>query len=133
MVEGKVKVKDLPEIWNAKMDEYLGIVPPDDAKGVLQDVHWSIGSIGYFPTYCLGNLYSAQFYAAANKEMPGLEADFAGGDFSRLLGWLREKIHIHGSRYRSAELCRRVTGEPLSHQPLIHYLREKYREIYGIG
>jgi len=133
LIRGDLQVADIPGEWNKRFKDYFGLEVDRDSNGCLQDVHWSIGCFGYFPTYCLGNLYSAQFYAKANEELPGLESDFAHGDFCRLLKWLRENIHIHGSRYRSAELCRRVTGKPLSHQPLIDYLRSKYREIYGIG
>lgn len=132
MLRGELEVVDIPGEWNRRFKEYFGIEVDKDSNGCLQDVHWSQGFIGYFPTYCLGNLYAAQFYAKANEEMPGLESDFARGDFSRLLSWLREKIHIHGSRYRAVDLCQRVTGKPLSHQPLIDYLTAKYKDIYGI-
>jgi carboxypeptidase Taq len=132
ILRGDLKVADIPGEWNKRFKEYFGLEVDKDSNGCLQDVHWSMGSLGYFPTYCLGNLYAAQFYAKANEEMPGLESDFARGDFSRLLGWLRKNIHVHGSRYRAADLCRRVTGEPLSHRPLIAYMTEKYEDIYGI-
>jgi len=132
MLRGELKVVDIPGEWNKKFKESFGIDVDKDSNGCLQDVHWSIGYIGYFPTYCLGNLYAAQFYAKANEEMPGLESDFARGDFSRLLNWLRENIHIHGARYRAAELCRRVTGKSLSHRPLIDYMTAKYEDIYGM-
>ena len=132
MLRGELKVSDIPGEWNRRFKEYFGIEVDKDSNGCLQDVHWSLGCIGYFPTYCLGNLYAAQFYAKANEEMPGLEADFGRGDFSRLLSWLRTNIHRQGGRYRAADLCRKVTGKPLSHEPLIDYLKAKYREIYGI-
>jgi carboxypeptidase Taq len=132
MLRGELEVDDIPGEWNRRFKEYFGLEVDKDANGCLQDVHWATGCIGYFPTYCLGNLYAAQFYAKANEEMPGLESDFAQGDFSRLLGWLRQNIHIHGSRYRSADLCRKVTGKTLSHKPLMRYLTAKYEDIYGI-
>ncbi len=132
MLRGELKVADIPGEWNKRFREYFGIEVDKDSNGCLQDVHWSLGCIGYFPTYCLGNLYAAQFYAKANEEVPGLESDFARGDFSRLLNWLRRNIHVHGSRYRAADLCQKVTGKPLSHQPLIDYMTAKYKDIYGI-
>lgn len=132
MMRGNLKVADIPGEWNKRFKDYFGIEVDKDSNGCLQDVHWSIGCIGYFPTYCLGNLYAAQFYAKINEELPTLESDFARGDFSGLLKWLRENIHIHGSRYRSSDLCRKVTGRALSHQPLIDYLTAKYKDIYGI-
>ena len=132
MLRGDLEVNDIPGVWNEKFRRYLGIEVDKDSNGCLQDVHWSIGCIGYFPTYCLGNLYAAQFFARANEDLPNLESDFTRGDFSRLLKWLRENIHQHGSRYRSTDLCQKVTGKPLSHKPLVDYLRAKYKDIYGI-
>ena len=117
---------DLPSAWNEKYQHYLGITPPSDADGVLQDVHWSAGLIGYFPTYALGNLYAAQFFRQANEDLGDLSASFRRGEFSSLLGWLREKIHRHGRRYSPAELVERVTGAPLQHEPLITQLSQKY-------
>ncbi|MBD3401671.1 carboxypeptidase M32, partial [candidate division GN15 bacterium] len=131
MVTGDLRVADLPEAWNAKVKDYLGLTVTDDALGCLQDTHWSGGMIGYFPTYTLGNLYSAMWFDTAVTEMPDLAEDFTRGDFSRMLGWLRENIHRHAKRYRATELCEKVTGRPLSHDPMITYLTEKYREIYG--
>jgi carboxypeptidase Taq len=132
MVEGKVKVADLPELWDAKMEEYLGIRPPTVAGGVLQDVHWSSGYIGYFPTYSLGNLLSAQFYGQAVADNPGIPAQIEAGEFSTLLGWMREKIHKPGSKYTPAELVERVTGGPIRTAPFLDYIRAKYTEIYGL-
>ena len=111
--------------------EFVGAVSADDAEGCMQDIHWSAGLIGYFPTYALGNLYSAQFFAKAQEDNPGLTEDFRNGDFSRLLKWLRTNIHQHGQRYRATSLCERVTGKPLSHRPLMDYMNKKYGEIYG--
>ena len=110
---------------------YFGIEVDNDAHGCLQDVHWSAGLIAYFPSYSLGNLYSAQFFAKAKADMPGLMKQFECGEFGGLLQWLRTNIHKHGQRYRPAELCKKVTGQPLSHKPLIDYMTAKYSEIYG--
>jgi carboxypeptidase Taq len=128
---GELKLKDVPHAWNGKFESYFGIRPPDDAKGCLQDVHWSAGLIGYFPTYTLGNLYAAQFFAHADKELGGLHAQFEKGDFRPLLDWLRKNIHSHGRRYRAKELVEKVTGRPLSHKPLIDYMTKKFGELYG--
>ncbi|MBD3401674.1 carboxypeptidase M32, partial [candidate division GN15 bacterium] len=122
LVSGELKAKDVAGEWNKRFKEYLGIEVDHDANGCLQDVHWSAGYMGYFPTYALGNVYAAQFYAKANEDMPGLQSDFAQGEFTRLLGWLREKIHRQGRRYRAVDLVKEVTGQELSHRPLIDYL-----------
>jgi carboxypeptidase Taq len=132
MVEGKVEVKDLPEIWNAKMDEYLGVVPPNDAKGVLQDVHWSSGMMGYFSTYALGNLISAQLWEKITADIPDLDDQFCNGNFEALLTWLREKIHVHGSKYGPQELVQRVTGSKIDSAPYVRYLKKKFSDIYGL-
>ena len=132
MVEGTVKVKDLPEIWDAKMDEYLGIVPPDDAKGVLQDVHWSGGMLGYFSTYALGNLISAQLWEKIAADIPDLAEQFRKGEFGALLAWLREKIHVLGNKYEPQELVQRVTGSKIDSAAYVHYLKQKFGDIYGL-
>ena len=132
MIEGAVKVKDLPEIWNAKMDEYLGVVPPDDAKGVLQDIHWSGGTLGYFSTYALGNLISAQLWEKIAADIPDLDDQFRNGKFEALLTWLREKIHVHGNKYEPQELVQRVTGSKIDAAPYVRYLKKKYSDIYGL-
>jgi carboxypeptidase Taq len=129
---GDLKVKDLPGAWNEKFRKYFGIAPKGDTEGCLQDVHWSAGLIGYFPTYTLGNLYAAQFFAKAKSDLGNLDQSFANGDFKRLLGWLRENIHIHGQRYLAGDLVKRVTGEALSHRPLMDYLNDKFKTLYGI-
>ncbi len=128
----EIKISDVPAAWNEKFKKYFGLVPKNDAEGCLQDVHWSAGLIGYFPTYTLGNLYSAQFYETAQKSIGNLDDKFARGDFSDLLKWLRENIHQHGQRYRPEQLVMRATGKPLSHQPLMNYLKTKFGELYGI-
>ena len=132
LIEDRLQVADLPGAWNEKYEHYLGITPPSDADGVLQDVHWSAGLFGYFPTYALGNLYSAQFFRQATEDLGDLDASFRQGDFSSLLGWLRENIHRHGRRYTPTELVERITGSPLQHEPLISQLTQKYGEIYGL-
>lgn len=133
LVAGELRVADLPGVWNERYRDYLGIEPPSDADGVLQDIHWSAGLIGYFPTYSLGNLYAAQLMQRARQDLGNLDDAFRQGDFTALLSWLREKIHSQGRRYRAAELVERVTGQPLSHEPLIEYLRDKYAPLYGLA
>jgi carboxypeptidase Taq len=132
MLEGSVIIKDLPEIWNAKMHDYLGIVPPNDAKGVLQDIHWSGGMLGYFSTYALGNLISAQLWEKFKSTNPQLDDQLRCGDFSSLLGWLRENIHQYGRKYQPQELVERVTGSRIDPAPYVRYLQTKYGEIYGL-
>jgi carboxypeptidase Taq len=125
LMEDKIKVSELPDIWNTKMKQYLGVKVPDDAHGVLQDIHWSHGTLGYFPTYSLGNIYAAQLFNKAKKETPGLEAGFADGEFAPLLKWLRKNIHQEGSRYFPEVLIKKVTGEGLNSKYLIDYLKDK--------
>ena len=132
LIEGKVDVKDLPEAWNARFEEYLGIVPPNDAEGVLQDVHWSMGLYGYFSTYALGNLVSVQLWEKMLDDMPDMYDKIASADFKDLLGWLVEKVHKHGSKYQPQDLIKRVTGTKIEGDPYIKYLNEKYSEIYNL-
>jgi carboxypeptidase Taq len=132
MIGGKLAVKDVPARWNALMQQYFGLTPPNDAEGCLQDIHWSMGAFGYFPTYALGNLYAAQFCETARKALPDLDGQLRRGDMRPLLGWLRTNIHQHGMRYRAAELVQVVTGRPLSHQPFVDYLKGKFRPLYGL-
>jgi carboxypeptidase Taq len=132
LVEGRMAVKDLPEIWNAKMKEYLGIVPPNDALGVLQDIHWSGGMLGYFSTYALGNLISAQLWEKINQDIPALDEQFRKGKFDALLDWLHTNIHRHGRKYDPQDLVQRVTGSKIIPEPYIRYLTEKYTDIYGL-
>jgi len=132
LMEGTVAVKDLPEVWNAKMQEYLGVTPPDDAHGVLQDIHWAMGSIGYFSTYALGNLISAQWWELIRADIPNLDDQIRAGEFGELLGWLREHVHRHGAKFEPQELVRRVTGSDIDAAPYMRYLNEKYGEIYGL-
>ncbi|MDB5318979.1 MAG: Carboxypeptidase Taq, partial [Phycisphaerales bacterium] len=132
MLTGDLKIADLPAAWNQKMKQYLGVDVPDNTRGVLQDIHWSGGAMGYFPTYTLGNLYAAQFFEQANKDLGDLEPQFARGEFTPLLNWLREKIHSQGKRYRAPELVQRITGRPLSAEPLLNHLRRKAQELYHV-
>jgi carboxypeptidase Taq len=129
---GDLAPKDIPGAWNDKFKSYFDIVPPDDSRGCLQDVHWSAGYIGYFPTYALGNLHASQFFAQAKKDLGDLDEQFAKGEFGKLREWLREKIHRQGKRYRAEKLVEVVTGKPLSHRPSMDYLKSKYGELYGI-
>lgn len=132
LIEDKIQVNELPEIWNSKMEDLLGIVPPNDKEGVLQDVHWSSGYIGYFPTYFLGSLYASQIYNEALKKLPNLSDDYKNGEFSNLLNYLRENIHQHGSIYRANELIKRVTGAGLNSGYFMKYIEEKFYPIYGL-
>jgi len=132
VVEGKIAVKDLPAAWNARMKDYLGVTPPSDAKGVLQDIHWSWGMFGYFSTYALGNLISAQLWEKINHDLPDLTGQFHAGKFESLLGWLRENIHVHGRKFMPQELVQKVTGSRIDPAPYMRYLTKKYGEIYGL-
>jgi carboxypeptidase Taq len=130
--DGKLKTRDIPAFWNERFEKYLGIPVHNDAEGCLQDVHWSGGGFGYFPSYTMGNLYAAQFWHAAKKQMPGIEDSIAAGDLSVMLGWLRKNVHRHGKRYGTAELMKRVTGSPISEDFFIDYIKEKYGGLYDI-
>jgi len=132
LIGGQLDPADLPGEWNRRYREYLGLEVPDDRRGCLQDVHWSMGAFGYFPTYTLGTLYSAQLFSAARRDLPGLEEGFASGEFAPLLKWLRTHVHAHGRRYSPAELCVRATGKPLSSEPYLEYLEGKLRPLYSL-
>lgn len=132
LVAEKLDVKDLPEAWRAKMDEYLGVTPDTDTEGVLQDIHWSMGAFGYFPTYTLGNVLSVQFYEQALRDHPEIPAETRAGRFDTLRVWTNEKIHRHGSIYTPMELVRRVTGTGLDSGPYLNYLERKYKHIYRL-
>src|SRR5439155_7646514 len=123
LLAGTVTVRGLPEIWKARMKEYLGVDVPDDAHGVLQDMHWSTGLFGYFPTYQLGNVISVQIWERARADLGELEEQFARGEFSELREWLRERIYRHGSVYPPRELLLRVTGSELDPATYLEYLR----------
>jgi carboxypeptidase Taq len=130
LIGGHLSVNDLPDAWNAKMKAYLGVSPPNDAQGCLQDIHWSLGDFGYFPTYALGNLFAAQFFTAFAKDHPDHEEKIAAGELTFVRDWLREHIHKWGKTYNSEELVKKVTGKPLSESAYCAYLKKKYSEIY---
>lgn len=132
LIEGSLSVRDIPKVWNAKMKELLNITPSKDSEGCLQDVHWSMGGIGYFPTYTLGNLYAAHFFEAFAKEHPDWEKRVAKGELTFIKGWLNEAIHRHGRQYSSPELLKKVTGKQFSADAYIKYLTTKYKGIYHL-
>ena len=131
LVEGDLAVADLPAAWNEKMRAYLGMTPPTDALGVLQDIHWGSGGIGYFPTYTLGNLVGAQLYYSLHDRYPDFDGRVASGDLRFILGWLRDKVHVHGRTYPTAALVERATGQPLDPTFFSRYLNEKFGALYG--
>jgi carboxypeptidase Taq len=133
LMQGNLAVADLPEAWNSKMQAFFGLTPTNDALGVLQDIHWSDGYFGYFPTYTLGNLTASQLWQTLEQELPNIRSQIASGKFHDLLAWLREKIHRHGAKFQPMELLERVTGAGLSPEPYLTYLQTKYGEIYGLG
>lgn len=130
LFSGALKVDELPAAWNALTEELLGFEPENDQRGILQDVHWSGGAFGYFPSYCIGNMVAAQFWKTVRQEIPGLQSDFERGEFGRLLDWVRTNVHSQGRRYQTKELVKRVTGEELSPSYLLEYLRERFVPIY---
>jgi carboxypeptidase Taq len=132
LMDGSLAVKDLPHAWNKKSEEFLGITPPDDADGVLQDIHWSGGMIGYFPTYSLGNLIAAQLWNKINDDIPELEKKIAKAEFGDLLAWLQKNIHRHGAKYEPLDLLKRATGQSLDAEPYLQYLERKFGEIYEL-
>ncbi len=132
LVANELQVGELPGAWNQQYREVLGVEPPDDAQGVLQDIHWSMGSFGYFPTYALGNLYAAQFYRTMKRDLPGMEEELVRGEFAPALSWLRDKVHRLGRLVPAAELCRQVTGESLDPACLVEYLEGKYSAVYEL-
>ncbi len=132
LIEGRLQAAALPGVWNARMKQYLGIDVPDDARGVLQDVHWSAGLFGYFPSYALGNLYSAQLYEAAKRDLPGLEDGFRRGEFAPLRAWLNERVHRRGATLTAQEIVRQATGAAPDAACFISYLETKYGEIYRL-
>jgi carboxypeptidase Taq len=132
LMEGKLAAKDLPEIWNARMQEYLGILPSTDADGVLQDVHWSAGLFGYFPSYALGNLMSLQLWERIQADISDLSEQIRGGKFEALLDWLRKNVHVHGAKFEPQELMQRVTGSTIDPAAYLRYLKGKFSQIYGL-
>ncbi len=132
LLTGKVRVADLPAEWNARFEALFGIVPPTDTLGVLQDIHWSMGGFGYFPSYALGNLLSVQYFNRALRDHPAIPDDIAAGDFDTLRQWLTEHIYQHGRKFTVDELTRRVTGEGIQSRDYVAYLRGKFGAIYGL-
>ncbi|MFH1654034.1 MAG: carboxypeptidase M32 [Pseudomonadota bacterium] len=128
----EIEMKDLPQIWNEMIFKYLGIKPKDDAEGVLQDMHWSFGGFGYFPSYTLGNIYAAQFFAKAKDDIPNLDDEFSKGNISPLGQWLKKNIHQKGSLYQPADLVKKVTGKEISSDDYLNYLEKKYSKIYNL-
>lgn len=131
LIGGSPEARDLPNEWNLRYKEYLGVDVPDDARGCMQDIHWSGGSFGYFPTYTLGNLYAAQIFEKVLSDIPDLHAKFEEGEFAPLKDWLNENMHRHGGRYLPSELCERLTGKPLGADPLLRHLEGKLRPLYS--
>jgi carboxypeptidase Taq len=132
LLADSLTVADLPQAWNDRYEQYLGIRPTSDADGVLQDIHWAAGLVGYFPTYSLGNLYASQLFEQADSELGGVAKQFARGEFEPLRGWLVDHIHGQGQRYSALELVQKLTGKPLSHAPLVAHLRHKLAPLYGL-
>jgi carboxypeptidase Taq len=132
LIEGSLKTADIPSFWNEHYEKYLGIRPPDDLKGCLQDVHWSHGSFGYFPTYTLGSLYASQFFSAIKSEMPDVNNKMRQGETKEILDWLRKNIHFYGRKFTSNELCLRITGKSLDSSFLVNHLLDKYTLIYNL-
>ena len=133
LFDGSVKVKDLPETWNRLSQEIIGLTPKNNKEGVLQDVHWSGGYFGYFPSYCLGNMIAAQLWNTVNKQIPTLEESFAQGNYKPLLDWLRTNVHQYGKQYNTQEIVEKVTGEALSPKYLLAYLSERYLPLYSLN
>ena len=133
LLEGALRVKDLPEAWRARMRADLGVAPDDDRDGCLQDVHWYAGSVGGgFQSYTIGNILSAQFYAAALNAYPGIPAEIAKGEFGTLHGWLQKHLYEHGRKFQPGEVVMQATGGPMSTEPYLAYLRAKYGELYRL-
>ena len=132
LLTGNVKVADLPREWNARFEALFGIAPPSDTLGVLQDIHWSMGGFGYFPSYALGNLLSVQYFTRALQDESDIPDEIAAGNFDTLRQWLVERIYQHGRKFTVDELTRRVTGESIQSKSYIAYLQAKFSDIYGL-
>lgn len=132
LINGEIEIDDLPGIWREKYIKYLGIEPKNDSEGVLQDMHWSDGSFGYFPSYTLGNLYGAQFLNKMKKDIPSLCEQISSGDLFAINKWLKENIHKFGLIYEPEDIIKRVTGEELNAKYFIEYLEEKFKKIYNL-
>ncbi len=132
LFSGALRPQDLPDAWNARMESYLGITPPDDAQGVLQDIHWSSGQFGYFPTYSLGNIIACQIWEKVQAALPDLTGQIAQGQFSPLREWLRENLHQYGRKFTPPETLQKVVGGPIRVEPYVQYLKAKAQDIYGL-
>jgi carboxypeptidase Taq len=132
LLNGRIKVADLPQIWNDRMEEYLGVRPKTDSEGVLQDIHWSHGDMGYFSNYLLGSIFASQLWAVIQKDIPNLTKLVENGRYTEILAWQRQHIHQHGNKFTFPELAERITGGPLQWQPYMDYLTAKYSDIYGL-
>jgi carboxypeptidase Taq len=132
IMSGRLALRDLPEAWNARVHSYLGIDVPDDADGVLQDIHWAEGAFGYFPTYSLGNVIAGQLWESVAEALPDLDEQIARGEFEPLREWLREKVHSHGRKFSAQELVEQATGRPIEVAPYIGYLKQKYSDLYAL-
>jgi len=132
LLEGNLKVRDIPEVWNEKMRAYLGISPSTDDRGCLQDIHWSLGALGYFPTYALGNLYAAQLFQAFETAFPHWKEEVKRGALGFISSWLQDKVHKWGRQYPPARLIQQASGQPLSTEPFLSYLKKKYSALYHL-
>jgi carboxypeptidase Taq len=133
LIAGEIQVADLPSRWNDAMERYLGVVPPNDALGVLQDVHWSVGYFGYFPSYMLGNLYASQMATTIRQDLPDLDEHIATGEIHVLVDWVRKHVHRFGAVYQPDELMTQITGAPLDSSHFVRYVEEKFSDIYGLA
>ena len=133
LIDGSIEVKDLPKLWNKKMKEYIGIMPKNDVEGVLQDVHWSGGNIGYFPTYAIGTIYASQLYKRLKSKNKNLEKDISKGDFTKITKWLKVNIHQHGRKFLAEEIIKKATGEGLNIETYLDYLTKKYTSLYELN
>ena len=132
MIAGRLETDDVADAWNERFTSDFGITPATHTDGCLQDIHWSAGLLGYFPTYALGNMYAAQFFESARSELGSFEDMFAAGDFKPLLDWLRKHIHQQGQRFPASRLVEVVTGKPLSNKPLMDQMNGRFRPLYGV-
>lgn len=132
LINDRISVADLPAVWNSKIEEYLGLTPPNDTQGVLQDIHWSMGAFGYFPDYLLGSIFSVQIWEAMQADLPEAPQQVAQGDLRAINQWMRDKILVHGSKFTFPEVAERVTGHPLQWEPYMNYLEAKFSDVYGL-
>jgi carboxypeptidase Taq len=132
LIEGSLNVREIPEAWNAKMQEYLGRTPKNDGEGCLQDIHWSLGGFGYFHSYTLGNLYAAQMFETFESDCPAWKESIAQGQYEFMRRWLSQAVYQHGRRYSSKELLKKITGKKFSENAYLTYLNDKYSDIYSL-